>query len=411
MRSVWPRRLGERPENPSHPHRDIRHRPMTASKHHDRLERDRAADGSIGGPVFDPEVWALSPDPLLVVDSNGRILSANRQTFTLARDLAIQLPAGSSIQTLLRAIHIANAAEFTSCAPSASAFALDTAPSGASELADARSFRVFIGPKAADPAKATEWIVQLTDVTSLVATPRGREDAVSQRDRLVDLLSHDLRSPNIAILAVIAQPGLEALPEQPRRVIEKAARRALHMIDSSVRRIRAESVDYVLAPIDLRHILEEAIDLVWVASREANTRIELQPSTPEFVVMMDRGLIIQVFAGLFRTVISHGVDGQPASCALAETTMEGGPAVGCTIMHAFREPSRSGFDQGDDPSARRTQAVVGDSESLSFATLVVERHGGTLTCATTPGAGRKIVITLPLAEPNANALADIRETN
>jgi signal transduction histidine kinase len=57
------------------------------------------------------------------------------------------------------------------------------------------------------------------------------------------------------------------------------------------------------------------------------------------------------------------------------------------------------------PFQRATQrgqpAVDGVGLGLAFVRMVVERHGGTVTCVSRPGEGSTFTVVLPLEEPES----------
>jgi signal transduction histidine kinase len=86
------------------------------------------------------------------------------------------------------------------------------------------------------------WIASWVDITALHASER-------QRDDMLHLLSHDMRSPQASILALLdtERPQIDSKPamELMERV-ERYARRALALADDFVQLARAESQHYSL---------------------------------------------------------------------------------------------------------------------------------------------------------------------
>ena len=121
--------------------------------------------------------------------------------------------------------------------------------------------------------ETTGWIAGLVDVSALHAAERQREDALR-------LLSHDMRSPQASILALVEIERARAEPALARELlgrIERYAQRALTLADDFVQLARAESQAYVLEPASLTELVIDASDEVWPQAHAR--RISLQTDT------------------------------------------------------------------------------------------------------------------------------------
>ncbi|HXZ07490.1 MAG TPA: CHASE2 domain-containing protein, partial [Paraburkholderia sp.] len=116
----------------------------------------------------------------------------------------------------------------------------------------------------------TGWIAGLVEVTALHAAERQREDALR-------LLSHDMRSPQASILALIELERARIDSAHTRDLldrIERYSQRALTLADDFVQLARAESQAYVLEPQNLVELLIDASDEVWPQAQARHIRIE-----------------------------------------------------------------------------------------------------------------------------------------
>ena len=102
-------------------------------------------------------------------------------------------------------------------------------------------------------ANLAGWVVRLMDITPLIAALRGQRAAEGHREKLLKLLSHDMRTPLAAILDHAGAPRPRRLCHPNlKQIIEGAARRALQMVDSNARLIRAQSSDYIFTELNFR---------------------------------------------------------------------------------------------------------------------------------------------------------------
>jgi signal transduction histidine kinase len=104
------------------------------------------------------------------------------------------------------------------------------------------------------------WVIRLVDISEAKAVQR-------QRDDVVQLLTHDMRSPQASILAVLETAASGHIHPLEREAIRLYAERTLRLADGFVQLARAENLDYRLEEIGLPDMLIDAIDDLWPQSR------------------------------------------------------------------------------------------------------------------------------------------------
>ena len=189
-----------------------------------------------------------------------------------------------------------------------------------------RAYEVRFTPTRSASGEATGWIVHLADITSLVAAMRQREEALQ-------LLSHDMRSPQSAILATLSHPEFKGAPAALRQRIESHARRTLELADAFVRLAKAESAKYVLEPIDLGHVTQDAADAVWGLAQAAGVKVEVRVANDEdeYVVLADRGLLTRALVNLLDNAVKFSPAGEKVICSIGHSSLDGAPAIECRI--------------------------------------------------------------------------------
>ncbi len=349
---------------------------------------------------FVDDILADFPDPVLVVDLDGHILTVNQATRDFARDAGVPVDPGDPIAPLLARI-VAVGADADPIWPPA------TRPGEAAPLAPGRP-RTGEGPdgrvyeprftqtRSADD-RASGWIVHLADITLLVSAMRQREEALQ-------LLSHDMRSPLSAILASLHHPEFHSAPETLRHRIEGQASRGLDLADAFVRLAKAESADYAFEPFDLGHILHDAVDAVWSLAEAGNVRVEIDTDASggtEHVILADRGLMTRALVNLLENAIKFSPPGERVWCRLTSARLASASAVACEIADRAGGMTRAQrtvlfrrFASGRDPS----NGSAGVGLGLALVQAVVTRHAGTIDCESTEGEGTVFTITLPLHE-------------
>ena len=324
------------------------------------------------------------PDATLVTSLGGRVLIANREAEALfGRD------AGSAHRRVSDLI--------SALAPDAtpeSLADLERAPPTDLELtaADGRTFHVRSTGLGEAGGHPLGWIVRFTDISALKAAGR-------QREHILELLTHDMRSPQVSILTLLGGSGPEALPGPLSDRIAGYARRTLSLADNFVNLARAEGDHYALETVNISDVLLDAVDDLWPQSSARKVSVDTSGSEEEFLVEADRTLLTRALINLVDNAIKYSPDGGRIDCALRLST--DGRRVICTITDEGEGMSpdqvASLFGRFQRARPKGGARIDGVGLGLSFVHAVVQRHGGSIGCASTPGQGATFEISLPLA--------------
>jgi signal transduction histidine kinase len=348
-------------------------------------------------------------DPMMVLDLEGRIVAANSAAQALGDLPSTAIDGSVGVEQVFAKVRLSNGGGSPPWRPIATADGLDVLVAESDLAADERIFELRSSLRHGADNKPRDWIVRLVELTSLVAALRGQKAAVAHREQLLKLMSHDMRSPFVAILATLRSPDLQLLPEMPRQVIETTSHRALNIMDSAVRLIRAESSDYEFVPLDFAYIAEEVIDASWSLGRTAGVKLVLEPPNSELFILADRGSLTDALAGLFRTKLSVSDPGRVLRCGFQDSDLRGKPAVRFVVQDiADTAPGRGRPKASSDTSglSRNGPDTSDDDSGFLLLKTEVRRHSGTTTREIEPGVGQTVSITLPLAEPSSFTLSD-----
>ena len=347
------------------------------------------------------------PDPVLVADPSGKIVLVNNPAYRYLLPLTMGSLEGKTFQELLSRLTfvrtVGNEASIDIPSPLHWAQLLDpTVPANKAvlsqgvEVRDANGHHFVLRYSRCTNTKGDliGWIANLADVTNLHA-------AQSQRDEMLHLLSHDMRSPHASIVALIKIERPRA-PTAGLRLafdrIERYARRALALADSFVQLAAAETREYVLEELDLADLLHSAVDELWPLANAKQINIRCELGAGEYVVLVEPSMIARALVNLLNNAIKYSPPNTHIDCTMriAGDSLE---EVECIIRD-------HGYGIAEEQKARlfkRFQRikVAGQPDSdgvglgLTFVKAVVTRHGGTICCESAPGAGTAMIIRLP----------------
>jgi signal transduction histidine kinase len=258
--------------------------------------------------------------------------------------------------------------------------------------------------------ETTGWIAGLVDVSALHAAERQREDALR-------LLSHDMRSPQASILALVEierARGEPALARDLLERIERYAQRALTLADDFVQLARAESQAYVLEPVNLAELMIDASDEVWPQAHAK--RITLHTDTGDDTdhedgqwICADRSLMTRALINILNNAVKYSPPDTRICCSLA-SAKRASPAdapgaarrVTCTIRDQGygipRNQQACLFERFRRFHTTERPDVGGAGLGMAFVKTVVTRHGGDVEVHSEPGAGTSFTIHLPILE-------------
>ncbi|RDJ99844.1 CHASE2 domain-containing protein [Paraburkholderia lacunae] len=366
------------------------------------------------------------PEPILVSDVDGIVLIANHAAKAHFARLGVGTPEGQPMWTVLDGLTLvktidsgaASDAENNQFAhahwpallhPARGEFAALMAQGIEVRDANERDHLLRYANCTNEQGETTGWIAGLVDVSALHAAERQREDALR-------LLSHDMRSPQASILALVEMErarGEAAPAHELLERIERYAQRALTLADDFVQLARAESQTYVLEPVSLTELMIDASDEVWPQAHAK--RITLQTDTDGddgHWICADRSLMTRALVNILNNAVKYSPPATRITCSLGSPGSPGsldnlaakaarGAArrVSCTIRdegYGIPEEQQVGlFERFQRFHQTERPEVGGAGLGMAFVKTVVTRHGGDVEVVSAPGKGTAFTIWLP----------------
>ncbi|CAE6934981.1 CHASE2 domain-containing protein [Paraburkholderia domus] len=346
------------------------------------------------------------PDPVLVANVTGQIRLANQPALSYFGATAEGPLEGQTLRGILGSLafsrHVGAEREPASASAPQWPAVLDPTRDGhvrimekGVEVRDAAGHHFVLRYSRCINARneLIGWIANLTDVTSLHA-------AQNQRDEMMHLLSHDMRSPQASIVTLIdiERPKVN-LPEVRLAYdrVERYARRTLALADSFVQLAAAESRKYALEILDFAYILQLAIDEIWPVAHAKGINVTLDTAPGDYPVRAERSMIARALVNLLNNATKYSPPDTVIECMLAHTGAAN-EQIECIIRdhgYGISENDKARlFDRFQRLKAPGQPDSEGVGLGLAFVRTVVVRHGGTIHCDSSVGVGTSMTIRL-----------------
>lgn len=196
----------------------------------------------------------------------------------------------------------------------------------------------------------------------------------AQRDRTLQLLSHDMRTPVASVIALcrklIATKHSTDLIEPTVHQIGGHSKRLLSMMDDFILSIRADDSHYNFVPALFETILDEAIHFIKDLAEEKQMKIKIeQPENPVFIDAEIR-LIERVLVNLLVNAIRYGRPGQPITIRVEDILGRDDRArIRCTVINQIATAV---------PDQEIEIKEKGFGLGLEFVEHVIRKHHGAI---------------------------------
>jgi PAS domain S-box-containing protein len=237
------------------------------------------------------------------------------------------------------------------------------------------------------------------------------EEASHLKDEFLATASHELRTPLNAIVGWIhvLQSGALTNDDQRRQAVNAIDRNAkiqTRLIEDllDVSRMIQGRVSLTVAPLDLRGVIESAVETIRHAARAKEITLEVQMPEDPLPVIGDEQRLQQVAWNLLANSVKYTPRGGTVTIALGRArnrasirVTDSGDGIDPSFLPHVFEP----FRQGQSRTMRSGLGL-----GLAIVRRLVDLHGGRITAASDgAGKGATFSVSLPVAHGVAAAAA------
>jgi len=239
---------------------------------------------------------------------------------------------------------------------------------------------------------------------------RMTEAVHSSQQTLRDFLanvSHELKTPLTSIRGfsqalrdgTITEPEGE---ERAARVIEDESRRLLHLVEELLDLSRIESGQEGMSrsPVPVQELFAHCAEVFSLRSQETGVRLDVESGgVPPVLGDFDR--LEQVLGNLLDNAFRHTPAGGSVRLGARPAGTAGDGWVELSVADSGEGMSAEELAQVFDRFYKGDAAGRGAGLGLAISREIVRAHGGEIRAESTPGAGTRFVVTLPVAPPDA----------
>ena len=255
------------------------------------------------------------------------------------------------------------------------------------------------------PALVALFVIAAGLLTVALLQLRRQQQLARLRTEFVSGVSHELRTPlaQIRWFAELLHLGKLRTEEERGRsagIIDQEARRLTYLVENVLNFSRAEKGTNRIStsPADLDHEILDVIELFAPLARARKMTLAAALDA-RAVVMLDRDALRQILLNLLDNAAKYGPPGQ---------TITIGSEIAGDVARIWVEDQGPGIPHEDrrrvwDPYVRLNRsaesATGGSGIGLSVVRELVALHGGRTRAEGSPGGGARVLVELPLNQP------------
>ena len=230
-----------------------------------------------------------------------------------------------------------------------------------------------------------------------------RAEKERMKRNFVTLVSHELRSPLVAVeqyLAVLGEGILDEEPAKQKKVLSRVRERVKELLTLvhewlDISRIEAGRIVEKFEPLDLGAVLDEAAERMRGLAEPGRITIEISVPDDPGTMEGDREALNHLFGNLIGNAIKYNREEGRVHIRLEEDENDFVATVSDTGVGIPPEGLPFIFDEFFRVKTRETRKLTGSGLGLSLVKKIVEAHKGRIKVSSELGQGTTFTVILP----------------
>ncbi|MGD8538767.1 MAG: hybrid sensor histidine kinase/response regulator [Candidatus Aminicenantes bacterium] len=237
-------------------------------------------------------------------------------------------------------------------------------------------------------------------------TKRLRKEKKLMEENFVTMVSHQLRSPLVAIVQyfeIILAGMVGDVEDKQREMILKAKERSeglLNLINDwlSIARMNGGQIVENQKPTSLKEILSKIVDFLQPVAKEKNVSLKLEAASGDDVILGDSESLEQLFVNLIANAIEYNKPEGSVSVSLDDLEDSIQVDIEDTGVGIAPEHIPLIFDQFYQIDRSKRKGDKGSGLGLAIAKKIAEAHRGSIQVSSELGKGSIFTVTFPKTE-------------
>jgi len=352
-----------------------------------------------------------SPDGILVVDQNRRVIGCNNrfgEMWKLPADMVARRDRDEIMEIMLAQVE--DPEGFTQRIQELYENP-ELVTTDVVRCVDGRAYERRSAPVVADGIGVCGRVAFFRDISNdwareqkLLAAAEEAAEAARAKSEFLANMSHELRTPLNAILGfsrVLERAGAPFLPAQYRQYIEYITQSGEHMLqlvnDLLVLRV-LEVRELPLGPVDLDIVAREAVDVIEALAAQKGLRVTVSIPADLAPVRGDRRAIMQVLINLLSNAIKFTPEGGQIMVSASAERSKVRLAVSDTGVGIARADQQRLFTYFEQLGAKHQHNMQGSGIGLALTKKLVLKQGGEIRVRSALGEGSTFEVSFEAAQ-------------
>ncbi len=242
------------------------------------------------------------------------------------------------------------------------------------------------------------------DISQRKRAEQTLRESARRKDQFLAVLAHELRNPLAPLRTGLELLELSGVQDETvvhvREMMQRQLNHVVHLVDDlmDVSRVRRGKIELRKVPLDLRDVVEAAVEQIRPQADERGHRLVVAEAAEALPVEGDPERLTQVLGNLLSNAVKYT---DPGGTITLSTGSDGGDAwVRVRDTGVGIPPHRLDqlFDMFSQIPEHQSRAASGLGIGLALARQLVELHGGTISVTSAgTGQGSEFLVRLPFS--------------
>ncbi len=345
---------------------------------------------------FVSDTLTYLPDPMLVADMNGEILLSNKTADAVFGHDVEEQNIMELLQSYVSQLDWEHVADYLKTAMRTE-FVQGNPTPGYTEFAarNNRSYALRCAAVKSGKGYVRGHVIYMADITTIA-------NAQAEREEVLQLLSHDMRAPQAAILALLEKVPAKAGTRNIDDRIAAQANRTLNLADNFVDMARMKSQDFDPEDILLADLMLEAADGLWPLASARGIEFVFDDRSDDAFILGERSSLFRAITNLFDNAIKYSPDKGRITVTLRRRQFGKDHFISTTIVDEGEGISETLLPElfgkfTSEPGSMRSR-VKGIGLGLFHVESVIARHEGQISASNAKTGGAMFKIILPISD-------------